>query len=204
MDREVARIRSVTKTTDEEYEKVLAAHGDKTQLPRYFESKTRLLGVPLFAIAWGGYSSDKYRAKPVVAWIAVGDVALSPFVAFGGLAVAPIAMGAISIGVLSLSVFWGVAVGVLAAGSLAFGWWALGCAAVGWKCAVGFVAVAREFAVGLVASAQQRWAECAVVAEGGVVCGFQRGDRRPFTLVARVVRGNCALLKNLEKESVGQ
>jgi hypothetical protein len=48
-----------------------------------------------------------------------------------------------------------VAIGVLAAGSLAFGWWALGCASVGWQCAVGFVAIAQEYAVGLVTSAQQ-------------------------------------------------
>ena len=48
--------------------------------------------------------------------------------------------------------FGGVAFGVFALGSLAFGWWALGCAAVGVKCAVGFAAVARDYAVGSVAS----------------------------------------------------
>jgi hypothetical protein len=44
---------------------------------------------------------------------------------------------------------------VLAVGGLAFGWWALGCAAVGVKCAVGFAAVARDYAVGSVASAAE-------------------------------------------------
>jgi hypothetical protein len=44
---------------------------------------------------------------------------------------------------------------VFALGSLAFGWWALGCAAVGVKCAVGFAALARDYAVGIVASAAQ-------------------------------------------------
>ena len=153
MDREVQRIRQETRTTDVDYEKLLAARGKTLRLPRYVESKTRLLGLPLFAMAWGGADSDRYRAKAVLGWIAIGDVAVSPFLAFGGVAVAPIAMGAICVGVLSLSVFWGVAFGVLAAGSLAFGWWSVGCAAVGWKCAVGFAAVAREYALGFAASA---------------------------------------------------
>jgi hypothetical protein len=74
---------------------------------------------------------------------------------FGGIAVAPIAVGGITVGVLSLSVFLGVAFGVLALGSLACGWWALGCAAAGVKCAVGFAAVARDYAVGLAVSAAE-------------------------------------------------
>ena len=115
----------------------------------------RFLGLPLFAIAWGGNNSDRYRPRTVYGWLAVGDIAVSPFLAFGGVAVAPIAVGGITVGVLSLSVFWGVAVGVLAVGSLAFGWWALGCAAAGVKCAVGFAAVARDYAVGIAASAAE-------------------------------------------------
>ncbi|HMJ64704.1 MAG TPA: hypothetical protein VK615_05080, partial [Candidatus Binatia bacterium] len=109
----------------------------------------------LFAIAWGGSDSDQRRSRAVYAWIAIGDIAVSPFLAFGGVAIAPIAMGAITVGVLSLSLFWGVAVGVLAVGSLAFGWWALGCAAAGVKCAVGFAALARDYALGIVATAAQ-------------------------------------------------
>jgi len=112
-----------------------------------------LLGLPVFAIAWGGQSGD--RPRRVCGWIAIGDIAISPFLAFGGIPVAPIAIGAITVGVLSPSVFWGLAVGVLAVGSLAFGWWALGCAAVGVNCAVGFAAVARDYAVGIAASAAE-------------------------------------------------
>ena len=153
MDKEVRRIRIETATTDEAYAKVLAAQGRRAlALPKYFESKTRFLGLPLFAIAWGGTNSDQYRARKLYAWVAIGDIAISPFVAIGGIAVAPIAIGAITIGVLSLSVFWGVAVGVLSVGSLAFGWWALACAAAAVKCAVGFAAVARDYAFGIVAS----------------------------------------------------
>src|SRR4029453_7893961 len=101
MDREVKRIRIATNTTDESYAKVLAAQGKQLRLPKYFESETRLLGLPLFAMAWGGNSSDRYRPRMVCGWIAVGDIAVSPFLAFGGFAIAPIAVGAITVGVLS-------------------------------------------------------------------------------------------------------
>lgn len=155
MDREVRRIRIATHTTDEDYARILTTSGQQLLRPRFFESKTRLLGFPLFAMAWGGQRSVAHPARSTCAWIAVGDVAISPFVAVGGVAIAPIAMGAISIGILSLSVFWGVAVGVFALGSLAFGWWAIGCAAAAVKCAIGIAAVARDYAVGLVTSARE-------------------------------------------------
>src|SRR4029453_13333472 len=153
MNRGIKRIKIETNTTDEVYAKVLAAQGKSLRLPRYFESSLRFLGLPLFAMAWGGSESDSYRPRTVYGWLAVGDIAVSPFLAFGGVAVAPIAIGAITVGVLSLSVFWGVAFGGLAGGRLAFGWWALGCAAAGVKCAVGFAALARDYAVGIAASA---------------------------------------------------
>ncbi|MBL9175028.1 MAG: sigma-70 family RNA polymerase sigma factor [Verrucomicrobiales bacterium] len=155
LDRESRHIREATNTTDEAFARTLATEGRTLRGPRYFESKTRLLGLPVFAMAWGGASSDQYRPRTVCAWIAVGDIAVSPFVAFGGFTVAPISVGAVSVGVLALSVFWGVAVGVLAVGSLAFGWWALGCAAAGVRGAVGFAAVARDYAVGFAAGANE-------------------------------------------------
>src|SRR5262249_46643639 len=129
--------------------------GKQLQLPKYFESKMRLLGLPLFAIAWGGTSSDRYRPRRVCAWLAIGDIAISPFLAVGGFAFGPVAVGAVTVGVFSLSIFWGVAIGVFALGSLAIGWWAVGCAAAGWKFAVGFAAVARDYAVGIAASATE-------------------------------------------------
>src|SRR4029434_6037859 len=135
MSRGVRRIRIETNTTDEVYAKVLAAQGKSLRLPRYFESSLRFLGLPLFAMAWGGSESDSYRPRTVYGWLAVGDIAVSPFLAFGGVAVAPIAIGAITVGVLSLSVFWGVAFGVLAVGSRAFGCGSLGVGAVCVTCA---------------------------------------------------------------------
>jgi RNA polymerase sigma factor (sigma-70 family) len=155
LSREVRRIRIQTSTTDDAYAKVLAAEGKQLQLPKYFESKRRFLGLPLFAIAWGGTSSDRYRPRTVCGWLAVGDIAISPFVAIGGFAFGPVALGAVTVGVLSLSVFWGVAIGVFALGSLALGWWALGCAAAGVKCAAGFAAVARDYAVGIATKASE-------------------------------------------------
>jgi RNA polymerase sigma factor (sigma-70 family) len=155
LSREVGRIRIETGTTDDAYAKVLAAEGKQLQLPKYFESKMRFLGLPLFAIAWGGSSSDRYRPRKVCAWLAVGDIAISPFLAVGGFAFGPVAIGAVTVGVLSLSVFWGVAIGVFAVGTLALGWWALGCAAAGVKCAAGLAALARDYAVGIAANASE-------------------------------------------------
>ncbi len=154
MDRAVQRIRLATNTTDAAYAKTLAAEGKKLRVPKLYESRTRFLGLPLFAMAWGGNSSDQYRVRAVYGWVAMGDFVVSPFLAFGGFAIAPIAIGGITVGVLSLSL-WGVALGVLALGSLAFGWWALGFAAAGVKCAVGLAAIARDYAVGLLTSANE-------------------------------------------------
>lgn len=155
LDRTVLRLRQETDTHDEVYAVALAAQGRSLRQQKYFASATRFLGLPLVALAWGGHDSDAARRQTVCGWVAVGDVAISPFLAFGGVAVAPIAVGGITVGVLSLSVFWGLAFGVLAVGSLAFGWWAVGCAAAGVKSAVGFAAVARDYAVGLVVSANE-------------------------------------------------
>ncbi len=153
MELKVAQIRILTHTTDEEHARALAAEGKALRLPKSFVSDARFLGLPLVAMAWGGYESDQRQARTACGWLALGDVAFSPFLALGGVAVAPIALGGITVGVLSLSIFWGVAAGVVAVGSLAFGWWSFGCAAGAVKCAVGLAAVARDYAIGLAATA---------------------------------------------------
>src|SRR5262249_48013955 len=107
LNRAIHRIRLETGTTDD----MQVAQGKTPSLPKYFESETRFLGLPLFAIAWGGTSSDSYRLRTVCAWVAVGDIAISPFLAAGAFAAAPISLGAVTLGIFSLSVFWGVAVG---------------------------------------------------------------------------------------------
>jgi RNA polymerase sigma factor (sigma-70 family) len=155
LDRGVKRVRTETGTHDEAFAASLAARGKSLRHPKYYESKVRLLGLPLFAAAWGGTGTDGYRPRRVYAWLAIGDIAISPFLALGGVAIAPVAVGALTLGVLSLSVFWGIAAGVFAVGSVAFGWWALGCAAAGIECAAGFAAVARDYAVGCIAGATE-------------------------------------------------
>lgn len=155
LEREVQHVRIETHTTDDEYPESLRAEGRRILQARYLESKSQFLGLPIFAIAWGGHGSERPCRRTVIAWIAVGELAISPFLAFGDIALAPIAVGALTVGVLSLSIFWGVAIGVMSLGSLAFGWWAVGCAAGGWKCAIGFAAVAHKYALGLFTGAAE-------------------------------------------------
>jgi RNA polymerase sigma factor (sigma-70 family) len=122
-----------------------------------YRSNLALFGWPLIHIRLRG----GLERGPVKAWLAVGDSAIGVIFAFGGLAIAPISFGGIAAGLLTLG---GCAVGLLSFGGFSFGPWALGGFAVGWQsfggCAIGWqaaegvVAVARTFAVGLVALAQ--------------------------------------------------
>jgi zinc protease len=145
LEKEVARIRIETGTTDAEYAPVLAAKGLSIAGPRRYESTWRLLGLPLFAFASGGLDTGGFRSRWARGWIAVGDGAISPLLAIGGFAIAPIAIGGATVGVVSLSLL-GVAVGGLALGSLAAGWWAIGFVAVAWEGAVGVVAIPERLA----------------------------------------------------------
>lgn len=127
----------------------------RLQIPRVYESKARLLGIPLVSIQFSGQLTAKNVFRPAFGWIAFGDVAYGILFAFGGITVGGIAIGGGSIGLISLGgmavgvvSMGGTGVGVWALGGAAFGWLAFGGLAVGWKAAVGGVAVAREFAVG--------------------------------------------------------
>jgi hypothetical protein len=152
MHREVVRVRAETGTDDVAYSEKLAAHGLKLNVPKRYESKLRCLGLPLFAFAYGGYDADSYQSRMACGWLAFGDQALSPLLAVGGIAIAPIAIGGITVGIFSLSL-WGMAVGGLALGSIAIGWYAFGMGAAGWKAAAGVVAIAHDYAVGVIARA---------------------------------------------------
>ena len=191
MDRQIARIRVATNTTDTDRALSVAAAGQ----PLGARQVLRIADAPASAcryLPWHGGESNSVerRSRVVCGWIAVGDVAVSPLIACGGLAVAPIAMGAISVGIFSLSFLWGVAFGVFALGSLAFGWWAIGCAAAGVKCAVGFAALAREHAVGLVtretkpgAVGALKWLKTQAMAE----LGQATVQLLPWLIVASIV-----------------
>ncbi len=154
MDREVLRIRAATGTDDRAYADTLTARGFQFSGPWNYQSKRRLWGFPLLTIGCSGIDAGSPRTRRAVGWIAVGDVAISPFCALGGVAVGPIALGAITFGIVSFSL-WGVAVGALAVGSIAVGWWAFGLGAIGWKAAAGGAVVARDYALGALARAAE-------------------------------------------------
>ncbi len=147
LEKDVARIRVETGTTDAEYRPVLQARGLTIAGPRRYVSSWRLLGLPLLAFASGGLDTGGFRSRWARGWIAIGDGAISPLLAIGGFAIAPIAIGGATVGVLSLSLL-GIAVGGLAVGSLAAGWWAVGFVAVAWQGAVGVIAIPETIAAG--------------------------------------------------------
>lgn len=156
-DQEVLRIRRATGTGDADWAGVLPSEANaksRCWLRLPYMSKARFLGLPLVAISHLGTDLESAEKRRAVGWIAIGDTAISPFFAFGGLAVAPIAMGGITLGLVSLSL-WGIGIGALAFGSIAAGWWAFGLAAIGWEAAAGGAVVAREYALGALASAAQ-------------------------------------------------
>jgi len=123
-----------------------------------YRSALGLCGLPLLHIRIGGDLA--LRCKPLKAWVAVADVAFGALFAFGGMAVAPLAVGGLAIGLLPLG---GCAVGLVALGGFSLGWWSFGGCAVGWlafggcalawKAALGNLALARGFALGVAAYA---------------------------------------------------
>ncbi len=155
-ERRIAALRAGSGVSDPAWAAELARRGVAPARARRYESRLRFLGLPLFAYASGGVDAgaafDRSTRRGARGWIAVGDLALSPLLAMGGVAIAPVAIGGVTLGLLSLSIA-GVAVGALAVGSLAFGWVAFGIVAVGFKGAGGVTAIAQDFAVGPQASA---------------------------------------------------
>ncbi len=145
--RELEAIRLATRTTDADHDREMARRGLGTSGPTRYESRWRLLGLPLVAYASAGLDPGGLGTRAARGWIACGDLAVSPLVAVGGMAVAPLAIGGITVGLLSFSV-GGIAVGWMALGSIAFGWSAFGIAAAGWKAAAGVAAIARDYAIG--------------------------------------------------------
>jgi hypothetical protein len=144
----VLRIRAETGTEDVPYSAKLGSVGLKLLGPIRHESAARFLGLPWLSVTIGSFDVGSHRSHTARGWIAIGDVAISPLFGFGGIAIAPVAVGGLTVGLLSLSL-WGAAVGVLAFGSLAVGWCAFGIASAGWKAAFGGgVALARDYAVG--------------------------------------------------------
>ncbi len=126
-----------------------------------YRSRLSLLGLPIVHVRIGD-RFDVVRG-PVKAWIAIGSShAVGVIFASGGIAIAPISFGGIAIGLLP---FGAVAVGMFAIGAcslgvwadggLAIGWQVFGGCAIAWNAATGGVAVAHDFAMGVIARAAQ-------------------------------------------------
>ena len=149
-EREISRIRAETGTEDDAWASELAKRGLSLPGTTHRESKARFLGLPLYCYSSSWLDMGRHQSSAARAWIAIGDVAISPLLAIGGLAIAPVAFGGLSVGVISVG---GAAIGLLAIGSIAAGWYAFGPLAVAWKAAAGGVAIAHDFAVGGLARA---------------------------------------------------
>jgi len=125
-----------------------------------FETKTRLLGLPVLHVATGQLIDGSYRRGVAKGWVAIGDISFGVVFSAGGVSVGGVSIGGLATGVVSLG---GLALGLASIGGLAIGALAVGGAAFGWSGALGGLAVAHDFALGGAAAA--RHANDAIAAE---------------------------------------
>ena len=92
-----------------------------------YRSRLTLLGVPLVHCR---FSAADEGQPPLFGWIAGGDRAYGLICAWGGIAVAPISLGAVSVGIVALG---NLSVGLFSFGTVALGGLALGCASMGFE-----------------------------------------------------------------------
>ncbi len=125
-----------------------------------YRSRWTLFGVPLVHVR---YASPDEGQPPVFGWLAGGDRAYGLLVAWGGLAVAPVSVGAVSVGLLAVgSVSFGaISLGTAGVGLLAVGCMSIGVKAYAWLSALGWqtaqgsgFSIARIAAEGPIALAQ--------------------------------------------------
>jgi hypothetical protein len=148
-------IRRLGRIKREESAKLPAA---PKRVPFFYESKMRLLGLPLIQVKMG--QDEAGRMGKAVGWIAIGDLAVGA-IACGGISVGIISMGGAAVGAISLG---GVAMGLLALGGLGIGVYVMAGLGVGmvgfgglivaWKMAFGGLAIGREIAMGGLAVAE--------------------------------------------------
>jgi len=131
-----------------------------------YRSRLELLGLPLIHLRFGGWQTGAPTQiqKPIQAWIAATEgFAFGVLFAYGGVAVAPVSIGACAIGLFS---YGAMAVGALAVGGFGFGLWAFAGFGFGWDvsagCAIAWhiasgaqYAIAHQYALGNVAHAAQ-------------------------------------------------
>jgi hypothetical protein len=118
-----------------------------------YRSAFSLFGLPWVHVRW---RTPDRGAKPVRAWIAVGDRAVGGLFALGTIAVAPIALGATAVGIVAvggvsfgLMAIAGAAFGAYAVGGTAIGVFAVGGYALGGVAAAGHLALAAQYAMGI-------------------------------------------------------
>lgn len=123
-----------------------------------YRSRWTFLGLPLVHVRFG--TTDSSKRSPAVGWIAMGDYAIGILFAVGGVSVGTISIGGASLGLLAIggaslgaAAIGGVSLGGFALGGVALGYVATGGAALAWSAAQGGIAVARDFALGVQASA---------------------------------------------------
>ena len=131
-----------------------------------FRSRFQLLGLPFIHLRFGGWQtgSQTQIQKPIKAWIAATEgFSFGLLFAYGGVAVAPVSIGACAIGLFS---YGAMAVGALAVGGFGFGIWAFAGFGFGWdvsaSCAIAWhiasgaqYAIAHQYAIGATAHAAQ-------------------------------------------------
>ncbi len=126
-----------------------------------YRSRASFLGQPLVHIRWSAPDPSRVRQAGARGWIALGDSATGfvavggfarGFVAIGGVALGVVSCGGISLGAIGLG---GLAAAGWSYGGIALGWLAQGGVALGWHAAAGALALARDFAVGALASAAE-------------------------------------------------
>ncbi len=154
-NRKLYRLRSVGMTPEEMTPTAMVRRAFE------YRSKRSLLGLPWIHIHTGTVRDGKYQQATAKGWLAIGDVAVSPAIAMGKVAIGGIACGALPIGLVAMGGFaigvlglGGLVLGSLACGGLAFGWFATGGVALGYEAALGGAAMAKDYALGGVALAE--------------------------------------------------
>jgi len=131
-----------------------------------YRSRFHLLGLPFIHLRFGGWQTGAQTQiqKPIKAWFAATEgFSFGVLFAYGGVAVAPVSIGACAIGLFS---YGAMAVGALAVGGFGFGIWAFAGFGFGWDvsaaCAIAWhiasgaqYAIAHHYALGFIAHAAQ-------------------------------------------------
>jgi hypothetical protein len=129
-----------------------------------YQSRLKLFGVPLVHVR---FSTPDEGERPVFGWFAGGDRAYGLLCAWGGLAVAPLSVGAVSVGFLAVG---SLSVGVISLGTVAVGAFALGCVSLGVK------ALAWLSALGWTTAQSGGFAIARIAAEGPVALAAHAND----------------------------